>query len=470
MQPDTTFSKNYLRNLFSLFLLVIGLPLLAKESETAEIMPLPLETFIEEALLSDQKFEDFLLSNMALNYQKSLQLPHEDLLLSVQEQFLVSLSGERDHLESSISLSKPLPHKGAELDAEYNVTSNNSGNDRSSLSFTFSQSIAENAFGRSYEMLDKIIGLEVDIARHQIVEAYEDYLSGIIISYIEWWAAKENVAIAKSSLSENQKLLESVQRRLKQHISLPIDVNKTKILVIRKQERLIDLEQNLRAKTNTIQRILRIQNGIPVSPAKPDLTSRMPEQFNYSYANFLANSRTFNALRLLQNKSTVQIDQNLDSLLPSAKLLLGLETNGEETYLKNSNHQIFAGVQIDWPFQDTVNEAKLEVSKIEQKQTTLRLENANALLQNELQNLFLQMQKELQLKVTAAEKVKLATSVLQDETENYSLGKIDINDYINAVNLLDEYRFESIDRERKYLSLLSEWLRLTDQWVQKNAL
>jgi outer membrane protein TolC len=65
----------------------------------------------------------------------------------------------------------------------------------------------------------------------------------------------------------------------------------------------------------------------------------------------------------------------------------------------------------------------------------------------------------------AKEKINLAESILKDETENYSFGKINLNDYIQAVNTLDDNRFNLVSHDIRMQKLALEWRRLADELV-----
>ena len=60
--------------------------------------------------------------------------------------------------------------------------------------------------------------------------------------------------------------------------------------------------------------------------------------------------------------------------------------------------------------------------------------------------------------------------ILKDEAVNYSYGKVTLNDYITAVNRVDENRFSYTEHSVQLNKLLIEWLRLTDQLVGKDVL
>ena len=67
----------------------------------------------------------------------------------------------------------------------------------------------------------------------------------------------------------------------------------------------------------------------------------------------------------------------------------------------------------------------------------------------------------------AGDKIVLSEEILKDEAENYSFGKVTLNDYIDAVNRVDENKFNRILHTVNLKKLLVEWLRLTDRLVVK---
>jgi hypothetical protein len=78
------------------------------------------------------------------------------------------------------------------------------------------------------------------------------------------------------------------------------------------------------------------------------------------------------------------------------------------------------------------------------------------------------MEKERDLVLIADEKIKLAKEVVVDETENYSFGKVTLNDFIQAVNTLDNNRFSKVTHSNKLRTLKVEWMRLTDQLINRH--
>ncbi|HRZ40822.1 MAG TPA: TolC family protein, partial [Candidatus Omnitrophota bacterium] len=170
-------------------------------------------------------------------------------------------------------------------------------------------------------------------------------------------------------------------------------------------------------------------------------------------------------LDLLERKSGLQVEREANDLIPSINLLFGYTVQGEDAEIKNEEELIFAGISMEWPFPDQVDRAEHEVALINEKRQGLVTDNTRYRLYTLIKNLTHQIRREEELVRIASEKIELARSIVKDEAENYSFGKITLNDYISAVNVLDNNRFTKVSHDMQLRRLLVEWLRITDQLV-----
>ncbi|MFT5388223.1 MAG: outer membrane protein TolC, partial [Candidatus Omnitrophota bacterium] len=198
---------------FLIIVCFLCVPLNVQAQELSQRV-LALDEYINLATRSDTEFQQILIDEMPLQYRKDLNLPAKDIVLAVAAQYDLFLSQHKEEVEGSISLSKLFPLIGTELTAAYSTNPSFTRTTNSSdFSFTISQPIAQNAFGHVTRLEDKIIGVEIDVIKHQVVEAYEDYFSTIITAYFNWYEAYENLQIGESSYQENLKLMENIKER-----------------------------------------------------------------------------------------------------------------------------------------------------------------------------------------------------------------------------------------------------------------
>ena len=427
---------------------------------------LPLREFIDLSIRRDTEFERILIDELSLQYEKDLQLPAGDLVLEVKGQYDFILSQEREEHEGAVSLSKLFPYIGTNLEAGYaTVPSWTSSESASDFTLEIAQPIAENAFGKATRLKDKIVGIEIDVARHQIIEAYEDYLAAVIAGYYDWYEAYENLKIGRSSYQQNMKLLDNMKDRQENNIALPIDVNKVHLQVLAKKEKAVELEDAYKRTLNFIEKAVRHEGEKGLIPEEPGLYHDVKISFEEDFNEFKAASRTYRVLNLLEEKSRLKVDEEADDLLPSIDLLIGYKAKGKGLEIEEEDNMVYGGVSMAWPFSDQVDRAEHETSKIDLKRTQLSNVGTRFRLYTDIKDLSVQMGSERELLDIAKEKIGLAKSILDAETENYSFGKVTLNDYIDAVNFVDTNRFNEILHDSRYKKLLIEWLRITDRLV-----
>ncbi|MCG2724859.1 MAG: TolC family protein [Elusimicrobia bacterium] len=432
---------------------------------------LTMDEFIKTAVKNDEAFEEILTAELALKYKKDLALPAKDLILSVKGRHEFYFNQDRNDPRIAVSLSKLFPYTGSEISAEYAATPYSSVEGVSSyMAVYLSQPIAKNAFGKATGLQDKITGAEIDIAGYQITEAYEDYLASMIVVYYNWYLAFENLKIGNSSYEQSLKLLKNIKKRQTSNIALPIDVNKVKIQVLGKKENLIALEKAYEESLNLIKQAIRDQGEAIIEPVIPFELNKTEISFKKEYKKFSDLSRTYGILRLLEKKSSLNIDKYADNLLPSTNLLFGYEIDGDDFGVKGSDSNLYAGVSIKWLFSDQVGKANHETAKISDKITHLSNKSKYVKLKTDLNNLFLRIEREKKLIETSEEKINLSKLILTDETVNYSYGKVSLNDLIDAVNRIDDNNFNKLNHLVRYKILMTEWLRITDQLVSAKKL
>jgi outer membrane protein TolC len=456
--------------LFSLVLSVLCAGSTADgEALTAAARSLSVEEFLRIAAEKDTRFEQILIEELSLQYQKDLRLPARDLVLSVKSGYSFIFDQERKEPDIAVGLSKLFPFAGTKISVTHTSTPRVSSNDHASeLDFSISQPIAQNAFGRSTRMLDSIIGIEIDVARHQIIEAYEDYFATLIAAYYTWYQAYENLQIGRSSYKENVKLLDNIKERQASKIALPIDVNKTSLQVLTKHESLIRFVEEYDSALTVIKNAMRYDGGAELIPIEPVLYKEHTIDFDADFARLKTHGRTFLALRLLEEKSTLDVARSADSLLPSIDLKLGYTLSGDEFDFEDSDSVLFAGITLEFPFPDQVDRAQKKIDTINRDKQYLITNNVYYRLYNDLRAIAFAVRREEALLKIADERILLAAAVLEAEAENYSFGKVTLNDYIAAVNRYDDARFNRISRRMLLKKLKLEWLRLSDELVQKS--
>ena len=424
------------------------------------------DEFVALAVRNESRFEEILIEGLALKYQQAIRLPANEWTLSIREDLELYTQRGEDDAAASAGISKLFNRTGTEISASYGITPvANSGRRTSEFSAAVTQPIARNAFGRSTRMLSRIVGLETEVARHQIIEAYEDFFAAIINSYLDWFEAYENLRVAKSSYRENLKLLENINARRQSRIAKRIDVNKINIQVLGKKEALVDFEEKYASALNLIKRAIRYEGSAELAPARPPEVAFVHESFDAVKDEFKENSRTYKILRKLEKQASLEAEREADNLFPSLDLLVSFKRSGERGDLRDREDFVGAGLSLEWPIE--FRRPEHEAAKIEEKRARLKTTSTHYRLSADVKNLELAIMREKALGEIAAEKITLAETILKDESEDYTYARSSLNDYIDAVNRLDNNRFNQIRREALYRRLNIEWLRITDRLISE---
>jgi len=434
-----------------------------------EARELSLDEFIQMSCGSDRVFEEILVENLKLNYLKKLKLPADDIVLSVKNSYAAFLRPDKGNPEYEFSLSKLFPYTGTEIEAGYaSLMSGPEAGDVDGEFYAYiSQPVARNAFGRTTRLLDKIVGMEMDIARYQIVEAYESYLSVIINVYYDWNEAYENLKTAENSYNESVKMIENVRERAKKSIALPVDVNKVLHQVLLKEETLIEARKSVVEYENLLRK--SIGYDIPGSfiPRGSDQFDGVEIDLQKDYEKFRKEGRTSLILDMLEEKSALEVDKDADALLPSIDLFAEYRIKGADRYLEKDDKRVYAGLSFEYPFPSQVERARLETTKVDHRISSLDRINTHTRIYTELRNIYEEIVKQKKLIRISEEKIRVSEEIVHDDKKNYSYGRVVLNNLIDEVNRLDVNRFRLIQNNIRLKKLIIQWLTITDQLVRE---
>ena len=435
------------------FVLCAALNMKAFENQQKQAETLSLMTFIELASKHDVTFHKLLLEKLALRYDQGVYVDSETLLTSIVTGF--SLYPESIYNNSSLSLSRVLPDKGQLYSAEYTFTPD--GTDSHSLSFSFSQDIAQNAFGKSVKLDRSIQHIKSEISSFQIIEAYEDYMAELTSLYYSWILHFENYQLATSSYQENQKVLDSIIKRQQKKIADQTDVDKLKLQILSKKDQLIEFKLKYIETTRMIMNIIQKPFSTALIPSTELTIDPIPLADSE-----LQQSRSVLFFEFLKRQSLLEVERLARDLMPSIQLI--------STVSQTDQTESTVAISVDLPLINKKAKALHEVAKLNETIVTYESDSAKDALLLSIKNLYLALEAQEQLAKNAAEKRQLAKSILENESENYTYGKINLNDYIVAVNRHDGARFDEIRQYITYKLLTVEWNRLTDQLITNSDL
>lgn len=420
-------------------LLLLLLPTNALASTT-----LTLKHFITRALNEDTAFHKIIKSSVQQAFTNELTVDYNDLILDLS--WNRSINEPKDHL--TIGLSEVIPEWGQRFDAEYS-------NHAKTTTFKFSQDISKNAFGQAQRLDHQLQTMTHRIVQYQLIEAYEDYYSELAKLYYEWVKQYKSISFAQSAVDENRKALTSVLNRQKKKIADDTDVAKLKLQVLAKQETLLRLTQTCHETTLKILRAIGSSDAsiIPDTSFEPAPLTTSKE----SVIDAFKNSRTHRLMEQIKQKAKHNLNRAMLDALPSVSFTSQIQYSEEKiTTLGLSFQQAAKNNQISAKKKTAALAIDIQADEQASFESKLLVR---------IQNLYSHLGYLNERIKIAEEKMALAELIFSNESTNYALGKINLNDFIVAVNRRDNSSFDLLELRIAYQQQTIELRRLTDQLV-----
>ncbi len=427
---------------------------------------LTLNNFVKLVCKNDITFQEILIDNLKLAYLKDLNLVSRDLILSVNGKYNISLEdSDRNGISNTVSISKLFPYSGTGVSGSYETSPDYMGKRTSRFTAMVSQPIAQNAFGYINRLEDRIIDLEIEVIKYQIVEVYEDYLATLIALYYQWYSDYANLNTAVVSLEESTKLLNNINAKKKYNIAYQSDVDKIDLQVIEKQENVFTLSDTYRNTADLIYQAAGYKD-IELIPEFTPYSSDIID-FEKEYSLFIKSGRTYKVFSILEQKGSLETKRNVNALLPSVNLLFGYIKERTSNPLTETEEAVYAGFSLEFPFWQEKNKAVYKISKIENKKISLSSENLKRKLETDLKNIYNHIKLEEELIQSADKRIMLGQRIVKSETNDYLLARISLSDLIKSINDLESHKYNKVFHTVKLHTLRIEWLRLLDKLVNK---
>ena len=300
--------------------------------------------------------------------------------------------------------------------------------------------------------------IQDDISRYQITESYEDYYAEIIHLYYNWVRQYQSMILAQSAFNETQKALTSVKNRQLKKIANQTDVCKLQLQLLTKKEALIKIEQDFFETSNQIKQAMNVtENTIEFKPDTTIIADALPNKA--TILDEFYNSRSYKLLELFKSQEDVELEQAILATMVDLNLLASITYTTETVATLGFSWEQYVA--------NKSNRAEKETQALDVKKVNLETMHQESLLVYQLKNIVTQLHYLDERINIAKEKVTLAQFIYKNESENYRLGKIDLNDFIDAVNRKDSTQFDYIDQLITYQQISTEYRRLTDQLIIK---
>lgn len=419
-----------------------------------------LDEFITSTCKNDSTFQYILMDKLFLEYREILSFQPSEVFLDVGGSYGVSF--DFDHYpQLNVSITKLFAQSSSSI-----VLSGKSaylGNSRqNSFGIDYNINFIKNAFGRLYKLQKEKAAFSRKIVEYQILQTYESYLYSLITNYYDWLETYSVMLAAHVSYLEGEKLLENIEKKKKYYIAYQIDVDKAKLQLLNKREKVRRLKESF--SQFTIQIAYSIGDSLKADlipdtiNAYYDLANDIEEKIHNTPFDSTRSGKMFVAL---EQEDSLDFYLNMEDLLPSltgfGSLIVG-ERDGEIL----SNSTISTGVKLSLPIKKEHQKANVEISKLNLRKNALEMSNEKSLLTLQLSKLQSAMRYEKESIEVSQERLELAEIIHQAELKDYQNGRSSLNDLIQALNTIQENRLSKITAKIELARKRLEVMELLD--------
>jgi hypothetical protein len=414
-----------------------------------------IEQFIGVATHNNPEFEEILIDELKIKYNKLIGMDNEDLLMNVKTDYSV---GELDNVE--IALSKLFLNTGSTISAGYAY--NLGDGEKKAANLAFTQNLIKNAFGREDKVKFERIDKNDELLRYQIVEAYEKYIYELLNLYYSWSLAYLNLQQAVRNYNDSMTLYDNMQDKKKSNIITKSDLGQSYIQTILKKESVDSATTEYRKYLNQIKQAMRVKTDKEILPS---VNLEIP-QFNIDflkiYENFKRASRTYRLFEITNDISLLDLKIVQEGLADSLDLTLNL---ADETYFKNS---LSGSLTYSKRFFDMKSDATEKVQEISRDKSLIEISNDKYDVETQLLNLYEDIELTSQLIKTTEDKIVQAETVMTEDQKYYQQGRLSFSNYVDSINRFEQYKYERISRILSLRMLLLKWKEVTDTLIKKD--
>ncbi|MGL1902863.1 MAG: TolC family protein [Fibrobacterales bacterium] len=439
--------------------------LFAAEKPKEEWHTLSLKDFVTDACRNDLEFQNILMDTLQLKYRQLLARTPAELLLEVTGEYGISLSGEQ-RPEGVVSLQQLFPSQGSALTGTVRTSRSPSTNvQNSQLEVRYSIDLWRNAFGKAELTKGALAGVENNIIRNQVIEAYEKYLAELYILYYSWLQAYNELQFAQIQKSEAETLLRNIKKRKRRFIARQVDVDKATLQVLNADREIgekegIYIDAGIRVAF-VIGTDRRSYNYVP-NGAELELSFKRSIPV---VENSFAESRTGLLYEKMLSKDSLSQKLLDDALLPSLSLYGGIDLTDIRA---KDNSKVVAGVTLSFPVHNRNIHLEKELVDVERQKIVLRSRSSKLMVETKMYQMSEQIIHKKKMIADAEKRLELSKKILKAESVEYQYGRTTLNNILQAQNSVHSNRRGIVQKQIEVAKLWVALKELADTLVLKN--
>lgn len=420
------------------------------------------------------------------NYQKSKQ-PSVDALDGVD-------SVEQDTFSWDVAINQRTPLGGlfsvdfnSSRDTTNVVTATYNPQLQTSMSVSLNQPLLRNfgTLATNYQIY--IAANDHKMSQHQLEETIVDLVYQVESAYWELVYAHQNLEAAKMALKRAKDLLDQNEIKVKVGTVAPIEILSSKATVARNESTVIQAEQAIQSREESLKRILNMsKEPFAIIPKDDPEIKDIPVDFNAFLSEAMNNRADMNRAKINLESNGITVKYQRNQLLPNLQMdasygssgfggttwdfpienpfdpafePVEIETIGFSDTLKDifklENTTLSFNVNLQTPILLTAERARLARAKIERERAVFELKDLENTIYSEVKDVIRQLESNKQLVEADRIAVELAEETLKAEEKKLSVGL--------------STNFEVLQYQEQYASRETQLLRSTINYVLSSA-
>ena len=421
---------------------------------------LSLARFIQLAEQNDPGLKRIQQNRGRADFIKSLGLPSDGVQLSFENQHGFGISDSEKTSTIIGTISKQFIATGTKVSASH--SRGRHPDRREDISeLRVEQSLFRNLFGQEVRLKSMSLDNEVKIIHLETMEAYENYIKGIVDLYIDFKSSYLTLNIAKNGVHEASQLFEYLKRKHRENIAVQVDVDKAELqLLQRKEEQLAATEAMFRVN-ESIKAVAGI--GDYTASLKTDELIEEPLQSDTK----LSDMRFMNILSLRREIAQRNTEISNSSDDPSLSFIAGFNIENSDRFSSTVNRTegVF-GLKIEVPLWDSKLYAgkreafhSLQIIQLDeqvQKQSFFKAKDEITISLKQIK----------EASELSQRKIELMSRILKAEDRRFRNGRIEFDRIVELQTLLQNSQISHQEKQLGYKKKIVEKLAIEDRLLE----
>lgn len=424
-----------------------------------------LREFLQTAKKHDLEFDKVLIEKLPTEYSKDLQLPVSQYLIEVRNEYGLAQNLPRTST-LGISAGKNFNSTGTDLVLAYE---NNAqvGRTEEVTTLTLEQSLYRNILGSRTRQLARSVEASNQSLKLVVTEAYEDRLAELSKQYLQWKEAYLKLVAARQLFADAKWIEKNAKARLSKSVALPIDLDRTMLQVLSREQSVLEQEAEFRGRSEAITKLAGIPE--PLVPAQGSDWDLATLDLSGAWESFQKSSRGLQALRLEEDAAAEQLEYQKEALSPDLKALLGyrVDTSVRFNTPVNRNEWI-VGFNLEIPLGNSQTDAAVKQAVYELKKAVLEKRTFEQSMRIQISDNTERIERLVKRVDLSKRKWELSQRIARAEERRYNQGSVDLLTLITAENDLAENYANYLTTQTELDKQIVEYLRLVDLLVVKD--